>query len=80
MLKRDLVRIKACEKPNGYQHEEKVWEVKDNLRKKMKRERNHVEHSHCPSRRGSSVRRTSGTNIAEIGLEFLTNEYFLNKM
>ena len=76
ILKRDLVKIKTSQIPTDHRHEEKVWEVKDNLKKKMKRERNS---GNGPSRRGS-FRRPSGTNFTEVGLEFLTNDYFLNKM
>ena len=79
MLKKDLVRIKTSEVPTGHRHEEKVWEVKENLRKKIRRERN-AENSLRPSSRRSSFRRPSGTNFTDIGLELLTNEYFLNKM
>ena len=81
LLKKDLVRIKSSPIPNGnpgYHHEEKVWEIKDSLRKKIRREQN-TNHSPRPSRR-PSLRKTSGTNIAEIGLDFLTDKYFINKV
>merc|ERR1712179_332081 len=82
LLKKDLVRIKSSPIPNGhqgYQHEEKIWEIKDSLRKKIRRE-NNANPSSRPSSRRPSLRRTSGTNIAEIGFEFLTDKYFQNKV
>jgi len=82
LLKKDLVRIKSSPIPNGhqgYQHEEKIWEIKDSLRKKIRRE-NNANPSSRPNSRRPSLRRTSGTNIAEIGFEFLTDKYFQNKV
>ena len=75
MLKKDLVKIKTSEVPNNHKHEEKVWEAKENIRKKMRRKSNadHV----LGSRRKQSFRRGSaGGNFAEFGLEFLSSEFF----
>lgn len=77
LLKKELVKIKASEVPHDHKHEEKVWEVKENLRKKYRRENNSA-HSLCPSRR-PSIRRLSGsgTTFTDIGLELLGQDYFL---
>lgn len=87
MLKKDLVRIKSSPIPRGHQHEEQVWEVKESLRKKQRRERNNDHSLGPPGRSRAGSRRASlrspgggGGNIAEVGLEILTHEYFRNKM
>jgi len=71
------VKIKTCDVPQDHKHEEKVWEVKENIRKKIRRENNSA-HSLCPSRRPSLRRPSaSGTTFTDIGLELLTQDYFL---
>ena len=66
-----------------------VWEVKESLRKKQRRERNNDHSLGPPGRSRAGSRRASlrspgagggGANIAEVGLEILTHEYFRNKM
>ena len=64
-----------------------VWEVKESLRKKQRRERNNDHSLGPPGRSRAGSRRASlrspgggGGNIAEVGLEILTHEYFRNKM
>ena len=77
VLKKELLQIKTSEVPQGHKHEEKVWEVKENLRKKIRRETNSA-HSLSRSRRPSLRRPSaSGTNFTDIGLELLTQDFFL---
>ena len=79
LLKRDLVQIKTRDMPNtgsGHKHEEKVWEAKENIRKKIRKKSN-ADHL-LGSKHKSGLRRGSaaGGNFAEFGLEFLTDEFF----
>ena len=77
VLKKELVQIKTSEVPQGHKHEEKVWEVKENLKKKIRRENNSAQslsRSRRPSLRRPSA---SGTTFTDIGLELITQDFFL---
>ena len=79
-IRHELVQIKHTEIPRGLSHEQKVWEVKDSLRKKIRRDRNadiSSGRSLCPSR--SSSRRSSRAKSGD-GMELLVQEFIVRKL
>ena len=75
-----MVQIKHSEIPRGPSHEQKVWEAKDSLRKKIRRDKNadiSSGRSLCPSRSGS--RRSSRSKSGD-GMELFLEEFIARKL